>query len=89
MKVPNIFLTKQYIGDTKEVHLMKNWLGRLGMQFIETLTAAEQELCKNGKGMFDTLSENTAFAWAKIIKAQWSENAMPESLKYMKEFFMI
>ena len=27
------------------------------MQFMKTLTAAEQELCKNAKGLFDILSE--------------------------------
>ena len=27
------------------------------MQFTKTLTAAEQEMCKNVRGVFDTLSE--------------------------------
>ena len=53
----NIFKSNN-VNDTEKILSIKNWLGRLGIQFTETHTKAEQEMCENIKGLFDTLSEN-------------------------------
>ena len=36
--------------------LVKNWLGRKGLQYLEMLTAAEKETCNTWEVLFDTLS---------------------------------
>ena len=42
---------------TEKVPIIKNWLGSEGLQFIHTLTTAEQEIWETVKGLFDKLNE--------------------------------
>ena len=35
---------------------MKNWLGRKGLNYIESLTEAEKQVCSTLQGLFNTLS---------------------------------
>ena len=41
---------------TNKLVLVKNWLGRNGLQYLETLTTAEKETCNTLEGLFETLS---------------------------------
>ena len=43
---------------TERIAFIKNWLGRIGLQFLETLTHTEQERCNTMKGLFTTLKIN-------------------------------
>ena len=36
--------------------LVKNWLGRKGLQYLETLTTTEKDTCNTVEGLFETLS---------------------------------
>ena len=43
--------------NTPQAHklaLVKNWLGRKGLQYIETSTTAEKETCNTLEGLFET-----------------------------------
>ena len=40
--------------------IIKNWLGREGLQLMKTLTNAEKEACKSATGLFIVLKENSA-----------------------------
>ena len=42
---------------TEKVPIIKTWLGREGLQFIQTLTKAEQEVCETCDGLFGTLTD--------------------------------
>ena len=45
--------------EKKQLHVLENWPGRQGLQFIETFTWAELELCNMMDGLFDTLNNNS------------------------------
>ena len=40
---------------TDELVLVKDWLGRKGLQYLETLMTAEKEMCNTLEGLFETL----------------------------------
>ena len=44
-----------YNTQTDKLALVKNWLGRKGLQYLETLTAMEKETCNTLEGLFETL----------------------------------
>ena len=41
-----------------KIALVKNWLGRKGLHYIESLTEAEKQACSTLQGLFDTLARN-------------------------------
>ena len=46
MEVTNIFLTEHYdFGAAEKVPTAKKWLGREGLQLVQTLKQVEQESC--------------------------------------------
>ena len=52
MEVSNIFLTKHYeVSDTEEVPIIKNWLGREGLQCIQLFMVTEQEAYRSVNGL--------------------------------------
>ena len=56
MKVMNIFWTKTYKLTWKEkVPIIKNWLGREGLEIIETFTNSRKEAWKTVGVLFSTL----------------------------------
>ena len=58
MEVANILQAKAYdLNHEEKVPIIKNWLGREGLQFIHTLTNAEKETCKSTTGLFNVLKE--------------------------------
>ena len=52
MKVTNILLTKTYeVTEEEKVPIIKNGLGREGLQLIQTFRNAEKEACKTVNGL--------------------------------------
>ena len=48
MKVSNIFMTKNYdIADEGKIPIIKKWLGREGLYFLQTSIAEKHESVKN------------------------------------------
>ena len=43
------------INQSERVPIIKNWLGRQGLQLLETLTQAAEEACHDEEGLFGTL----------------------------------
>ena len=41
------------ISQAERVSIIKSWLGRQGLQLIESLTQAEQEMCNTEEGLFE------------------------------------
>ena len=39
-----------------KIAMVKNWLGRKGLHYIETLMASEKEACNTLEGLFDMLA---------------------------------
>ena len=57
MEVTNSVETKVYeLTDKEKVPVIKEWLGREGLQLIKTFTNEEKEKCKTPKGLFGTRS---------------------------------
>ena len=44
------------ISQTKRVSIKKNWLGRQGLQLLETLIQGDQEACNDEEGLFKILN---------------------------------
>ena len=40
-----------------KITIVKNWLGRRGLHYIESLTEKEKWMCNTLQGLFDTLTE--------------------------------
>ena len=61
MEVKHLYLTKHYdLSNAEKVPIIKRRLGREGMKFIETLPAAEKELCPKVKDYLMPLVENSS-----------------------------
>ena len=56
-------------GQTEKVYIIKNWIGREGLQLIATLSQEEQEACSNEKGLFDTLNRKFKPQYNETIKS--------------------
>ena len=68
-------MTNSYNGQENEtVSIIQNWLGREGLQFIQTLNNDKQDKSKNNTGLSKVLSEK--------FKPQYNETS--PSLKYCK-----
>ena len=57
LEVNNILSTYN-TPQTDKLALVKNWLGRKSLQYLETLTTAEKETCNTLEGLLKTLSNN-------------------------------
>ena len=52
-----------------KIAIVKNWLGRKGLHYIESITEAEKQACNNLQGLFDTLSTKFWPQFNKTIKS--------------------
>ena len=54
---------------TDKFALVKNWLGRKDLQYLETLMTAEKETCNTLEGLFETLSNKFKPQYNVTIKS--------------------
>ena len=54
---------------TDKLAVVKNWLGRKGLQYLETLMTAEKETCNTLEGLFETLSNKFKCQYNETIKS--------------------
>ena len=73
LEVNNVFTTYN-TSQTEQLAIIKNWLGRKGLQFIESLTQMEKERCNTTEGLFITFNNK--------FKHQFNETM--ESLQFHK-----
>ena len=66
MEIKNMFQNYS-ISQAERVPIIKNWLGRQGLQLLEALTQAEQE-AQNTEGLFETLSRKFKPQYNETIK---------------------
>ena len=52
-----------------QLAIMKNWLGRKGLQFIESLMQTERERCNTTEGLFTTFSNKFKPQFNETIKS--------------------
>ena len=55
--------------ETDKLAVVKNWLGRKGLQYVETLTTAGKEMCNTLEGLFKTLSNKFKPQYNEAIKS--------------------
>ena len=66
-KVRNILSTYN-AQETDKIEMVKNWLGRKGLHYIESLTEGEKEACSTLEGLFDTLAAKFRPQYNETIK---------------------
>ena len=54
---------------TEQLAIVKSWLGRTGLQFIESLTHAEKDTCSPLEGLFKIISNTFRPQFNKMIKS--------------------
>ena len=67
LEVNNILSTYN-TPQTVKLVLVKNWLGRKGLQYLEMLTMAEKETCNTLEGLFETLCNKFKPQYNETIK---------------------
>ena len=51
-----------------KITIGKNWLGRKGLHYIESITGVEKQACSTLQGLFDTLAAKFQLQFNKTIK---------------------
>ena len=51
-------LTTYTTPQVEQLAIVKNWLGRKGLKFLESLTNEEKVMCSTLEGLFKTLAKN-------------------------------
>ena len=51
-----------------KIAIVKNWLGRKELHYIESITEVEKQVCNTLQGLFDTLATNFQLQFNKTIK---------------------
>ena len=68
LEVNNI-LTMYNTHQAEQLGMVKNWLGRKALQFIEPLTEAEKDRCNTLEGLFKILTNKFRPQFNKTIKS--------------------
>ena len=55
--------------EAEKVAVVKNWLGRNGLHYLETLMPAEEEACKTVEGLLDMLANKFRPQYNETIKS--------------------
>ena len=55
LEVKNILSTYN-MPEHDKIAIVKNWLGRKGLHYIESITDAEKQACNTLQGLFDMLA---------------------------------
>ena len=66
LEVNNILSTYN-TPQAEQLVMVKNWLGRKGLQFLETLTNEEKTTCSTLEGLFETLSSKFKLQFNETI----------------------
>ena len=67
LEVRNV-LTTYNLQEMDKIAMVKNWLGRKGLHYIESLTKGEKEKCGTLEGLFDTLGTKFRPQYNQTIK---------------------
>ena len=68
LEVRNILSTYS-TQEQDNIALVKNWLGRKGLHYIESLTEADKQACSTLQGLFDTLARKFRPQFNETIKS--------------------
>ena len=68
LKVRNV-LTTYNLQETDKIAVVKNWMGRKGLHYIESLTEREKERCGTLEGLFDMLATKFRAQYNQTIKS--------------------
>ena len=68
LEVNNV-LTMYNTPQTEQLAIVNNWLGRKGVQFIESLTHTEKNICSTLEGLFKILTKKSRPQFNEMIKS--------------------
>ena len=55
--------------EAEKLAVVKNWLGRKGLHYLETLTTEEREMCNMLEGLFEMLANKFKPQYNETIKS--------------------
>ena len=55
--------------EQEKIAMVKNWLGRKGLHYLESLTEAEKQMCDTLQGLINTLAEKFRPQYNETIKS--------------------
>ena len=68
LEVRNVLSTNN-AHEQEKIPLVKNWLGRKGPHYLESLTKGEKQVCNTLQGLRDTLAEKFRAQYNETIKS--------------------
>ena len=68
LKVRNVLYTYNALEQDK-IAIVKNWLGRKGLHYLESLTKGEKQACNTLQGLFNTLAAKLRPQFNETIKS--------------------
>ena len=68
LEVTNVLSTYK-TPEHNKIAIVKNWLGRKGLNYIESITEAEKQACNTLQGLFNTLSTKFQPQFNETIKS--------------------
>ena len=68
LKVQNV-IPSYNIQEGEKITIIKNWLGRRGLQLIDSLTQEEKQACETFEGLCSTFAEKICPAFNETIKS--------------------
>ena len=77
----NNILSTYNTPQTNKLVLVKNWLGRKGLQYLETLMTIKTEMCNTLEGLYGTLSNKLSLNTMKWLSHFSSENCTSMMMK--------
>ena len=65
----NNVLSTHNMPEAEKLAVVKNWLGRKGLHYLETLMKAEREMCNTLEGLFEMLVNKFKPQYNETIKS--------------------
>ena len=72
--------------DTEKLAVVKHWLGRKGLNYLETLMPAEGEACNMLEGLFVTLANKFKPQYNETIKSLQSRKLYQLEIENVEEW---
>ena len=62
--------------ETDKITMVKHWIGRKGLHYIESITGSEKEVCSTLEGLFNMLAAKFKLQYNETIKVTAIQKAV-------------
>ena len=67
----NNVLSTYNMPEADKLTVVKNWLGRTGLHYLDGITMAERKMCNTLEGLFETLASKFKPQYNDTLKSLW------------------